>query len=448
MKHVYMTIPVQIIVMLLLTLQFTSSTSTWQVTGALVTENDDPVTDHQVFLYNSDDEQIASDRTDDQGRFTLTYQAEPTSAEPGNGPESPSEFQLGSSYPNPFNPRTTVPFYAPENTGAKIAVYDILGRQVLQTRTDINRGNHEIAVNLGGGLSQGHYLLRVQGDDFSLTQSMTFVSAGIGGGNPEIRVRQGGRVSTRISGSMHQAVAEMQYRVVVEETDLFPGLEVNIAPYENMDMGSLVLSPKEVDGDWPRDTDTEVVDVTNPVTGRVWMDRNLGATRAATSFTDSLAYGDLYQWGRPADGHQLRNSPTTFTLSGSDQPEHGDYIPVADDPWDWRSPQNNDLWQGVNGINNPCPTGYRLPTDAEWFDEKNSWNSNNAAGAFASPLKLPVAGARRSGSGSPFEVDTGGLYLSSTVLGSLVWRLGFDSSNAVIVSARRAGGYSVRCIKD
>ncbi len=39
---------------------------------------------------------------------------------------------------------------------------------------------------------------------------------------------------------------------------------------------------------------TEVVDVMNPLTGETWMDRNLGASQAATISTDSDAYGDLY----------------------------------------------------------------------------------------------------------------------------------------------------------
>ena len=38
---------------------------------------------------------------------------------------------------------------------------------------------------------------------------------------------------------------------------------------------------------------TTVVDVTNPTTGRIWMDRNLGATQVATSSTNANAYGDL-----------------------------------------------------------------------------------------------------------------------------------------------------------
>ena len=108
---------------------------------------------------------------------------------------------------------------------------------------------------------------------------------------------------------------------------------------------------------------TAIVDVTNPTTGKIWMDRNLGATQVATTTTDQASYGDLYQWGRRADGHQCRTSPTTVTLSSVDQPAHGDFILAPNAPYDWRSPQNANLWQGVNGVNNPCPSGYRLPTD-------------------------------------------------------------------------------------
>jgi hypothetical protein len=127
--------------------------------------------------------------------------------------------------------------------------------------------------------------------------------------------------------------------------------------------------------------------------GKCWLDRNLGATRVAQSTTDAEAYGHLYQWGRGTDGHQIRTSGTTSTLSGSNTPGHGNFILAPNSPYDWRSPQNDNLWQGVNGINNPCPAGYRLPTEAEWNAERQSWSSNNAAGAFASPLKLPVAGS-------------------------------------------------------
>jgi hypothetical protein len=143
-------------------------------------------------------------------------------------------------------------------------------------------------------------------------------------------------------------------------------------------------------------TPTAVVDVTNPTTGKTWMDRNLGASQVATSSTDAAAYGDLYQWGRGADGHQCRNSGTTTTLSSTDQPGNSNFILAPNAPYDWRSTQNDNLWQGVNGINNPCPSGYKIPTYAELDSELSSWINNNAYGAFNSPLKFTQAGYRSS----------------------------------------------------
>jgi uncharacterized protein (TIGR02145 family) len=182
--------------------------------------------------------------------------------------------------------------------------------------------------------------------------------------------------------------------------------------------------------------------------GRCWLDRNLGASQVAVSSTDAAAYGDLFQWGRLDDGHQVRTSATTTTLSNSDNPGHGEFILGQNLPCDWRSPQNDNLWQGVSGTNNPCPSGYRLPTDAEWEAERTSWSSNNSAGAFASTLKLPVAGRRSYSNGSLLYVGSSGYYWSSTVAGTNSRNLYFSSSNAYMNSYRRAWGFSVRCIKD
>jgi len=183
--------------------------------------------------------------------------------------------------------------------------------------------------------------------------------------------------------------------------------------------------------------------------GSCWLDRNLGASRVAESSTDPEAYGDLFQWGRLADGHQIRTSGTTTDLSSTDTPGHGDFILAPTSPFDWRSPQNDDLWNEEDGIiiNNPCPVGFRLPTDAEWNAERQIWSSNNAAGAFNSPLKLPVAGDRYGSSGSLLAVGSGGVYWSGTVSGILARYLAFNSSNAGMGSSGRAGGFSVRCLK-
>jgi len=179
------------------------------------------------------------------------------------------------------------------------------------------------------------------------------------------------------------------------------------------------------------------------------MDRNLGATQVATSSTDANSYGDLYQWGRRADGHQCRTSPTTATLSSIDQPANGNFILAPNAPNDWRSPQNVNLWQGVNGVNNPCPSTYRLPTDAELTAEHQSWGQQNSAGAFSSPLKLPLPGLRSYGGGDlDCCIGTYGGYWSSTVSSIQSRDLYFDSSSAGVNDTTRPYGFSVRCIKD
>ena len=124
---------------------------------------------------------------------------------------------------------------------------------------------------------------------------------------------------------------------------------------------------------------TDIYEPTTVISaGQVWMDRNLGASRVATSLTDSKAYGDLYQWGRLTDGHEKRNSSTTRSLSSFDVPGHDRFILNSSSPGDWRAPQNDNLWQGVKGINNPCPDGFRLPTEIEWETEKNSWSGTTS----------------------------------------------------------------------
>ena len=216
---------------------------------------------------------------------------------------------------------------------------------------------------------------------------------------------------------------------------------------------------------------TAVVEVTNPVTRRIWMDRNLGAEQVAASLTDTKAYGDLYQWGRRADGHHCRKNLSEQTQrSAIDRPSHSNFITVTRSTTypenDWRDPQNNNLWQGVAGINNPCPEGFRLPTDIEARAERLTWSSQSHVGAFNSVLKLPLAGYRdingnilataqgseygfiwtSSDSGtSPTEADSYIQYKSDALAYN---DTGDKPASAFENPYDRARGYSVRCIKN
>ena len=187
--------------------------------------------------------------------------------------------------------------------------------------------------------------------------------------------------------------------------------------------------------------------VFNPTTGKIWMDRNLGATQVATSSTDAAAYGDLYQWGRGADGHQIRTPLSATTTGQTSFSSPGPNFFKGSSNW-YTGTDPDNLWQGVSGVNNPCPTGYRIPTEAEWDAERLSWSANTSVGAFASPLKLPLAGYRYYSDGSLYGDGTSGRYWSSTVSSTGAPYLYFNSSNALLIAISRANGLSVRCLKD
>jgi uncharacterized protein (TIGR02145 family) len=202
---------------------------------------------------------------------------------------------------------------------------------------------------------------------------------------------------------------------------------------------------------------TEVVEVVS-ATGRIWMDRNLGASKVADSLTDVAAYGSYYQWGRASDGHQCPIPTTTPILSTGDTPGHANFIttPLGASPYDWRSTKNDALWQGVNGINNPCPCGFRLPTTQEFQAEVATWTSASANGGFESVLKLPLPGRAPYESGNaeqyPFVsgINTHGYYWTSNIDGTGGGNVRFNNFSMPFVwgYSGRATGMTVRCIKD
>jgi hypothetical protein len=106
------------------------------------------------------------------------------------------------------------------------------------------------------------------------------------------------------------------------------------------------------------------------------------------------------------------------------------------------------LWQGVIGLNNPCPTGYRLPSIAELDAEQMSWSSQDDIGAISSPLKLPLGGWRHGIDGALMTVGSNGSYWSSTVSGGGSRSLYIENFTFLHYGNTRGSGMSVRCLKE
>ena len=125
---------------------------------------------------------------------------------------------------------------------------------------------------------------------------------------------------------------------------------------------------------------------------------------------------------------------------------------------------SNGSWGATKTADDPCPTGYRVPTSAEWTGV-NSNNTASRTGTFTSSstnygaalnygtaLSLPAAGSRGTSNGSLFDRGSRCWYWSSTDYSSsfpyiYAYVLFINSSSAQVTPFfNRTGGSSIRCI--
>ena len=202
--------------------------------------------------------------------------------------------------------------------------------------------------------------------------------------------------------------------------------------------------------------------VRSPYTGKMWLDRNLGAVRVCQGMDDQKCFGEYYQWGRQADGHQdPKSNARKLSAERVTEVGHGDFILSADPQlfgdWAYGVDANGSLrkalWRRTDGTS-VCPKGYRVPTRDEWKAElldDGSAKIQNRADAYASFLKLPVAGFRDNESGDlNMEGEHGDLWSSSVTDASKAVGISFDATGeetSDFDDGNRASGLPVRCIK-
>ena len=331
-----------------------------------------------------------------------------------------------------------------------------------------------------------------------------------------------------------------------------------------------VSTTKDAAGNWVHDQTNGVSPTTT--TTITFLTYNLGANpnlspkeqmkQGYAASQDIRVYGGFYQWGRKDAEHTLRcnmaDAPTYFKQAPTNADRYlvASYNPATDTKFVWSSTlqngwwandeqNNSNLWGNGCGLgngcptpgaaagtnacpttnpttcfggnknvskrpNDPCPVGYRVPTQHEWAllgweggnstantNDQNasitnditvsksglvwvrvvnglinsSWAANNMCGyalytqaewnsgkptsdltASDAPnplLFLPAAGYRHHIDGYVKYVGTIGHYWSTTVSGTFSYYLNFMSSYMKVSdSNHRANGFSVRCVAE
>jgi len=111
--------------------------------------------------------------------------------------------------------------------------------------------------------------------------------------------------------------------------------------------------------------------VTSSHTGKIWLDRNLGAARVCESFDDVACYRDYYQWGRNADGHEDSQSGTSFNMTSNVFDAETNRFITSGGDWasvDTSEATRSAIWSRTAG-SSVCPIGFRVPTSTETLAE-------------------------------------------------------------------------------
>jgi len=93
----------------------------------------------------------------------------------GNIEQTPTKYSLEQNYPNPFNPVTRINYSIAKQGPVKIAVYDILGREVTVLVNEVKTpGFYSVDFN-STGLSSGMYFYKMESGAFTDTKKLMLI---------------------------------------------------------------------------------------------------------------------------------------------------------------------------------------------------------------------------------------------------------------------------------
>ena len=208
----------------------------------------------------------------------------------------------------------------------------------------------------------------------------------------------------------------------------------------------------------------------------IWAPVNCGYEPANGDYK-GYPYGKLYQWGRKyGQGYSTDYDATVpeiiegpiSVVGGQQEIYSNTFFNVTEPPYNWTSLQNDKLWNSGTEENpvkteyDPCPKGWRVPTQAELDKLNNNYSSwltvEGQKGYYfsgdytyfddAPKVFLPAAGNRGGTDGQVRGTSSNGYYRSSSPGNAYAHYLNFLNGSVRMRNGGRALGFSVRCVQD
>jgi hypothetical protein len=109
------------------------------------------------------------------GGFAYRAPGTVVSIDTPSDPEAPLVTRLDGNYPNPFNPHTVIRYQLSVFGTTRLAVYDILGREVaVLVDGPMPAGIHTVTFN-ASGFASGVYVYRLEAGSQTFTRRMTLL---------------------------------------------------------------------------------------------------------------------------------------------------------------------------------------------------------------------------------------------------------------------------------
>ena len=84
----------------------------------------------------------------------------------------PNTYAISQNYPNPFNPATTIEYILPQQSHVKMAVYDIMGREIAILVDGLkNAGRYSVVWN-ATRFASGVYFCKITMGDYSSVKKL------------------------------------------------------------------------------------------------------------------------------------------------------------------------------------------------------------------------------------------------------------------------------------